>query len=258
MTLQALSNIAYFIWSLFWFIVPMPIVLVLHVTAGLVPASQRLVFIYRVHRGWIGFWEAMTHMHFRTHGLEALQADQAYMIVANHTNILDIPFAGSVMMHPFKSLVKRELLQIPFLGWIISQISIPVSRSDQQSRKQSLQNMVEALKTGTSILVFPEGTRNRSEDRLTRFYPGAFIVAVRAQKPILPIIITGTRDMQPVGTIQFHPGEGHLYALDPVPTTGLTEADVPDLIQSVRLTMMHALLELENQPTALAPAHVSD
>ncbi|MEO1448650.1 MAG: lysophospholipid acyltransferase family protein [Bacteroidota bacterium] len=258
MTYPTLSNLPYFIWSLFWFIVPMPVVLVLHAIAGFLPHPKNLLFIYRVHRGWIGFWETMTHMHFQTHGLEKIHADQSYMIVANHTNILDIPFAGSVIMHPFKSLVKKELIQIPFLGWIIGQISIPVSRKSQESRKKSLFDMVCELEHGTSILVFPEGTRNRTAERLMKFYPGAFIVAIRAQKPILPVIITGTRDMQPVGTIQFHPGEGHLYALDPIPTKGLTEDDVPNLIRQTRDTMMRALLEIENQPTALAPAHVSD
>lgn len=189
----------------------------------------------------------MTGIHFRVHHHDRVDQNQAYIFVCNHSNMLDIPFVGSCIMHPWKSLVKRELLRIPFVGWIIGQISIPVNRSDKESRKKSLLNMIRELKSGVSVLIFPEGTRNRTKEPLKRFYPGAFSVAISAQVPIMPIILSETRPLQPIDTIEFYPGKGHMTFLDPISTEGYTEKDVPVLMEKVRKTMYDALVELDPQ-----------
>ena len=242
-----LLNRLYFGWAVFVFIIPIPLVLLCHILVRVLPEGNRLRAIYRVHRTWIKWWEILTGIHIRVHAHDLVDPEQAYVFVCNHSNMLDIPFAGSCIMHPYKSLVKRELLKIPFVGWIIGQISIAVDRSSKESRKTSLMSMVRELNEGVSVLIFPEGTRNRTKEPLKRFYPGAFSVAISAQVPIMPIILSETRPLQPIGTIEFYPGIGHMTFLEPIPTEGLSDKDVNDLMQQVQQVMFDKLVELDPQ-----------
>lgn len=240
-------NKLFFIWAVIVFVIPIPLVLITHVVARLYPEHNRLIFIYKAHRMWIKWWETLTGIHFHVHKHELIDPQQTYVFVCNHCNILDIPIVGSTIIHPWKSLVKRELLNVPFVGWIIGQISIPVDRGDKASRKKSLLQMIQELNDGVSVLIFPEGTRNRTEEPLKRFHPGAFSVAISAQVPIMPIILSETRPLQPIDTIEFHPGHGHLTFLPPISTEGYTEKDVATLMNQVHETMSQALIALDPQ-----------
>lgn len=240
-------NRIYFAWAVLVFVTPIPLVLLMHVIARLMKEHARLRFIYRGHRMWIKWWEILTGIHFQVHDHDRVDPQQTYIFVCNHCNILDIPIVGSTIMHPWKSLVKRELLRVPFVGWIIGQISIPVDRSNKESRKMSLLEMIRELNSGVSVLIFPEGTRNRTKEPLKRFYPGAFSVAISAQVPIMPIILSETRPLQPIDTIEFYPGKGHMTFLDPISTEGYTDKDVAALSEKVRQAMYDALVELDPQ-----------
>ncbi|RMG75802.1 MAG: 1-acyl-sn-glycerol-3-phosphate acyltransferase, partial [Bacteroidetes bacterium] len=187
---------------------------------------------------WIRSWSLLTGIRFRVEGKEHLQPEQAYVIVPNHSNLLDIPLTGSRIHHPWKCLVKQEILNVPAVGWIIHNIAIPVDRSSKRSRQRSLIAMVRELQKGISILIFPEGTRNRTPQPLKSFYSGAFIIAIKAQKPILPVVITGIRKLQPVDTLLLYPGKVTMTYLEPIPTEGLTDKDVKEL-----MTRVYALME---------------
>lgn len=232
--LHILFNRIYFGWVILVFILPVPLVVLAHILLRPLPEPARLCRIYQVHDVWIRSWSLLTGIRFRVVGKERVDPGQAYVFVANHSNMLDIPLAGSRIHHPWKSLVKRELLRVPAVGWIIGNIAIPVDRSSKRSRQQSLLLMVQELRRGISVLVFPEGTRNRTPQPLKTFYSGAFVVAIKAQKPILPIVITGIRQLQPVDTLLIYPGRVTMTFLDPVPTAGLTDADVESLMEQVR------------------------
>lgn len=173
-------NRLYFLYAGILFFIPSIIVLPIHGILSLFPPRKRLPMIYKVHRIWVGSWEILTGLRFSVQGREHLDPDKTYVFIANHTNMLDIPMVGSRIYHPWVSLIKKELKYIPLVGNIISLIAIPVDRSNAESRKSSLLNMVKTLREGVSILVFPEGTRNSSKHPLKRFFSGAFKVAIDA------------------------------------------------------------------------------
>ncbi|TAE61132.1 MAG: 1-acyl-sn-glycerol-3-phosphate acyltransferase [Bacteroidetes bacterium] len=237
----------YFAYVLILFLLPLPLVLVGYALTAFLPTVQRLRSIFRINRWWVAFWEMFSGIHFQIHGKENLNPRQPYVLVSNHCNLLDVLLIGSCVQHPWKALAKKEILRVPVLGWMIATAAVVVDRSSPESRKRSLASMSAQMQRGISILVFPEGTRNRTPRPLKEFHTGAFHVAIEAQKPVLPMVMTGIRPLQPVETLNFYPGTGHLHFLEPIPTEGLTQEDVPVLMALARERMYAALVEKEPQ-----------
>ena len=235
-------NFIYTLYAIVVFTIPIPFVLLFHGMVGWMKTQDRLRWVYKSHRVWIGLWEFLTGVDFEVEGMENVDPEQAYVFVVNHNNMLDILSIGSYLIHPWKSLIKKEIKKVPLIGFLIGLIAIPVDRSNKESRKQSLIDMVKHIKDGISILIFPEGTRNRTNTVLKRFYPGAFAVAIKAQVPIVPIVICNHRHLQPVNKLRLHPGKGNIIVLPPVSTEGLEDADVQTLNKQVHQRMYDAIV----------------
>ncbi|MEO0469082.1 MAG: lysophospholipid acyltransferase family protein [Bacteroidota bacterium] len=247
--MKKLLNLPYFIYSITIFIVWMPFVILFHLLVKVAKTDiRRLLLIQKMHRLWIGSFEFLTGMRFQLLSWESVDTSESYVFVVNHNNMLDVAIAGSIFPHPIKFLVKKELTKIPLLGWIIQNISIAVDRSSKESRRQSLVRMTNQLQSGISILVFPEGTRNQTDSPLKSFHPGAFSIAIAAQRPIIPVVINNSRSMQPAGTSNFYPGRAQVRVLPPVPTEGMTERDIRTLTKKVYGIMEAAFVEGENVP----------
>ncbi len=103
-------------------------------------------------------------------------------------------------------MAKKELLKIPVFGWIARGACVIVDRSSSESKKKSLEKLKETLEHGISILLFAEGTQNRSKEPLQPFKDGAFRIAIDTQKPILPMVVVGAGKLMPPGTIKMRPG----------------------------------------------------
>jgi 1-acyl-sn-glycerol-3-phosphate acyltransferase len=157
--------------------------------------------------------------------------------VSNHTSFLDIP--GLMMLLPgqFRPLAKKELLKIPIFGWIARSAAIIVDRSSPESRKKSIDRLKAFLKAGISILIFAEGTQNRTNKILQPFHDGAFRIAVDTQQPILPIVVLGAGRLMPPGTIDLKPGLIRIYVGKEIPTLGLATHDVRELKERTIVAM---------------------
>lgn len=106
----------------------------------------------------------------------------------------------------FRPMAKKELLKIPVFGWIARGACVIVDRSSSESKKKSLAKLKETLEHGISILLFAEGTQNRTKEPLQPFKDGAFRIAIDTQKPILPMVVVGAGKLMPPGTVNLHPG----------------------------------------------------
>jgi 1-acyl-sn-glycerol-3-phosphate acyltransferase len=125
---------------------------------------------------------------------------------------------------------------------------IYVDRAVSNSRHKAMEDAVSTLRSGISLLIFPEGTRSRTGQMLP-FSPGAFTMAIEAGVPIVPITIEGARELMPPGTLRIKPGRLKLTFLDPVETTGLTANDRQALMDLVR-GRMEATLASSGKATA--------
>jgi len=120
-------------------------------------------------------------------------------------------------------LAKKELLKIPVFGLIARGATVIVDRSSGESRKRSLDKLKKTLAEGISILLFAEGTQNRSREVLQPFKDGAFRLAIDTQMPVLPMVVIGAGPLMPPGTINIRPGLIKIVVGPEISTAGMTE-----------------------------------
>jgi 1-acyl-sn-glycerol-3-phosphate acyltransferase len=132
----------------------------------------------------------------RVEGRRKIRRDTAYVMVANHQSLLDILVLFRLFAH-FKWVSKIENFRVPFIGWNMSlNRYIKLRRGDRHSINAMLRACEYALQQGSSVLVFPEGTRS-ADGKLRPFKHGAFTLAQRAGVPLLPIVVEGTASALP-------------------------------------------------------------
>lgn len=130
-------------------------------------------------------------------GLEHLQEGKHYIIIANHQSLLDILAVCAALPLNFKFLAKRELFQIPLMGWAMASAGyIPVDRASHKSGREAMHRINRVLKNGVSVLLFPEGTRS-PDGKVHAFKMGAFKLARDNKVEILPVVVDGTGQALP-------------------------------------------------------------
>ncbi len=134
-------------------------------------------------------------------------------------------------------MAKKELLKIPVFGWIARGACVIVDRSSSESKKKSLEKLKETLEHGISILLFAEGTQNRSKEPLQPFKDGAFRIAIDTQKPILPMVVVGAGKLMPPGTIEMRPGLIRIFVGPEISVADLST----DNTQSLKLKTYDAM-----------------
>jgi 1-acyl-sn-glycerol-3-phosphate acyltransferase len=171
---------------------------------------------------------------FSIHGTEKIVPGTSYIVTPNHEGNPDILALVTTLPLRFRWVVKRELLRIPFFGWALGATgAISLNRSNRQEAVRSLKDGTSKLAGGWSVLIYPEGTRT-SDGNLQPFKKGAFMMAVQTGIPILPVTCNGAFKVMPKKTLAFRPGHITVTVGDPIASAGLTEADVPQLIDKTR------------------------
>ncbi len=161
---------------------------------------------------------------------------RAHVIVSNHQSQLDILVAFRLLI-PFKWVSKAEVFNLPFIGWNMRlNRYIKLKRGDKASVVQMFAECRQALSQGSSIFLFPEGTRS-STGAIGAFKPGAFILAKKMRVPILPVAISGTHAALPKHRLDFQ-GRHQLRIrlLDPIPPEafhGLSLAELTDHVHAI-------------------------
>ncbi|MCS6935219.1 MAG: 1-acyl-sn-glycerol-3-phosphate acyltransferase [Chitinophagales bacterium] len=174
----------------------------------------------------------------KVHGAERINPLQPYVFVANHNAQIDIICGASATPQPARFLAKVEVKRIPFFGYMARMFTILVDRKNKESRERSYRHMVEALQRGESIFIYPEGTRNRTDELLKEFKDGAFKVAIMAQVPIAVQTLRNTRKLNDPRSLYLCPGTVEVYWSEPIPTAGMTMNDLPLLKERVRQEML--------------------
>ena len=156
------------------------------------PFDRRRFVLHKFTCFWAGmFTWPNPHWNVRIEYAAPLDRKQTYVIVSNHLSLVDIPVVFRLFLH-FKWVSKSENFKIPFVGWNMRLNKyIELNRGSNRSNARMMQECEAALKGGSSVYIFPEGTRS-STGRVGKFRRGAFELAKRAGAPILPIVIEGS------------------------------------------------------------------
>jgi 1-acyl-sn-glycerol-3-phosphate acyltransferase len=173
------------------------------------------------------------YWHFKTTGVRIRDPRRPYVAVSNHESYADI-FLISHLPWEMKWLSKEAIFKIPLMGWMMHMAGdVLIVRGDRESGAKALASCRDRLAKRVSVMIFPEGTRS-PDTNLLPFKDGAFRLAIETGTPILPMVVTGTRAAMAKGSFRFRPARATCRVLDPIETTGLTEADVPALRDRVR------------------------
>jgi len=165
---------------------------------------------------------------------EVLIPGQSYIFAANHLSSFDIPVLISKLPIQFRWLAKDSLFKIPFFGWAMKRTGyIPINRSNSRQAYQSLLLAAKKVNAGTSVVIFPEGTRQET-DHLGDFKKGGFILAIKSRKSIVPIGIQGSAHVLPKNGFWITPGTIKIVLGTPIPTKGYKAKDADILMQKVR------------------------
>lgn len=174
-------------------------------------------------------------------GRGKIQAGRSYLFLSNHQGNLDGPVLFHAIPRNWLALIKNEMMRLPILSIVLKKVRfVPIDRRDPAKAHASIEGAANLLAAGHSFVAFPEGTRSR-DNRLGTFKKGAFIMALKAQMPIMPVSIINSSRIQPPGAYAIRPGTIEVVFHDPIDTENMTLGDSERLSEMTRAAISSSL-----------------
>lgn len=201
--------------------------------------------IEQVIQSWARRFVRIPPLAMNVTGAEHVDPGRNYVVVANHISNFDIPVLFLAIPTPIRFLAKKELYKIPLLGPGMDTAGIvKVDRGGARSTRQAINDAArETYRRGYSLMVFAEGTRSRTGD-MGDFYKGAVRLAIDNGADLLPVVIEGTFDINPPGSIFVYPGTVSVRILETVETEDLTFRDITPLTKQLHDLMAETYEEM--------------
>lgn len=218
------------LWRIWFYILATTPVLVLFIPLAILlilPNGYRYVF-WLARNLWapfvllgMGFWVKKMNV-FPEEG-------KSFILIANHTSYMDVMVILRMRKAPFVFVGKKELVKIPFFGYLYKRAAIMVDRSSAKSRFEVYERAQKVIHKGYSICIFPETEYEDETILLNPFKKGAFKLAIEHQLPILPLAFLDCKRMFPWYTTHGYPGRLRVKALEIITTQGMNSKDIPIL-----------------------------
>ncbi len=198
-----------------------------------IPLKLKGVLYELAHAG-VALALGLSGIRYRVSGRQQVPKGTAVVYCSNHQSNIDPLVLYRALDRRLHILFKAELRRIPVLGKVIETAGfIPVAREKKDEAIEAIDQAAASIRGGNSFLIFPEGTRSLTEELLP-FKKGGFIMAIKAQAPIVPVAVSGGRDAMRKGRSLIRPGMVEVRIGEPVPTAGHTLDDRDLLIAIVR------------------------
>ena len=219
------------IWALFVFASTMFLFFPFYLVCFLIPDPQKTRYHRFISRIWMGLFLFLVGITFKVTGKDIFDTLETAVIVCNHNSLIDIPVSTPFLARANKTIAKKSFVYVPLFGWIYQFASVIVDRKNNESRRKSYEEMKRVLDNGLDMLIYPEGTRNKTKNPLKSFYDGAFKLSVDTGKPIVPVVILNTKRILPAKPLLFlRPGNIILNILPSISPIGHTTETLKKLV----------------------------
>jgi 1-acyl-sn-glycerol-3-phosphate acyltransferase len=199
--------------------------------------------LYVFGHGGVRLGLLLSGIRFKVAGAEHLPLGRAAVYCSNHESNVDPPLLFAALHPRMHILYKHEIDRIPVLARAFRMGGfIPIDRRNKESAIRSIEQGAASIRAGHSFLIFPEGTRSRTQEMLP-FKKGGFVMAIKAGAPIVPIAISGGRDAMRRGSAIIRPVTVSIRVGQPIETASLNLDDRAELIAKVRERIAALLAE---------------
>ena len=194
---------------------------------------------FKHYQGWAGRILCISGISLKIRGEENIQPNETYIFASNHSSQFDIPILFKAINAELRIIYKKELEKIPIFGWQLKKSKfIAVERNDPRNAMKSIDEAAAIIKQNINVIIFPEGTRSIN-GRVSDFKRGAFLLAYKSGKPIIPVTIIGSNQILPKGRLYFEPKKVEVIIHPPVyyPSES-NKTDEKKLMDTVRNTII--------------------
>jgi 1-acyl-sn-glycerol-3-phosphate acyltransferase len=186
------------VWALLFFVVSMIIFLIpFFLFCYFKDEPLKSIRFIRYARVWMSIYLFMIGCPLTVRGREHFKKGENYIVLCNHNALIDIPVSSPAIPGGNKTIAKIEMAKVPLFGYLYKTGSVLVDRKSDASRKDSYNKMKKVLAMGLHMCIYPEGTRNKTDQPLKSFHSGAFRLAIETGKSIIPGIIFNTKKVLP-------------------------------------------------------------
>ena len=197
-------------------------------------------------RGTVGHWYAKlwgkvallaNRVKVKIKGMEHLDGKGPYIFMSNHQGSYDIFALLGHLSYQFKWLAKKELFSIPFFGWAMAAVGyISIDRGGTRDTVEAMNEAARKIRDGMSVVIFPEGSRS-PDGSIQPFKKGGFTLAIKSKVPIVPVAISGSRDIMPKDKFTATSGEIQILVDHPIETESYALKDRELLMKKVKETI---------------------
>ncbi len=185
-------------WGLIIFAVSMIVFLVPFLLFGYFrPDPEKTNIFIRFSRVWMNIFLNLIGCPLTVNGREYFKKGETYIVVCNHNSFMDVPVCSPGIPGGNKTIAKIEISRVPVFGMLYKTGSVLVDRKSESSRRESFGKMKDVLNMGLHMCIYPEGTRNKTDQPLKSFHDGAFKLALATGRSMIPALIFNTRETLP-------------------------------------------------------------
>ncbi|HEY2381913.1 MAG TPA: lysophospholipid acyltransferase family protein [Terriglobia bacterium] len=189
----------------------------------------------RIQHACANIWARMIlwtcRVQLRVSGAENLIQGTPYVLCCNHQSHMDIPIILAALPFQFRFTPKKQLFRYPFLGWHLRRSGhVPIDRENPRAAVKSIREAADAIRHGTSVVIFPEGGTS-VDGSIKPFKGGGFMLATKSEAPVVPVTMRGSRAVLVPKTYYVRSGVVEVIVGEPIPSQGTTVAELSDRVR---------------------------